>query len=191
MICNVAGESIACWVRPESVILRDRDSLSNRRESGSLFLVHSPNAKPALFHFTLSQHTAMAIQITVTANDITAVYEDTIASVPGNSLCFAHFGCKLLGTLLDDFKKNSWPFPDDLAAAWNKARPGWRNKKDAVARLADALLTATDACGSPWIGSLRHDAEGERLLAAGQPLDQDSRPDSAKSLPGLGRYLRP
>ena len=88
----------------------------------------------------------MTVQITVRADDITAVYENIIASVPGNNLCFAHFGCKLPGTLLDDFKKNSWLFPSDLAAAWDKARPGWRNKKDAVSKLADALLTATKAC---------------------------------------------
>ena len=64
-----------------------------------------------------------------------------------SNLCFAHFGCRLLATLLEDFKKKSWPFPNELAAAWNKARPRWRDKKDAVARLADALRTATDACG--------------------------------------------
>ena len=121
--------------------------MSNRSMSGSLFLVHSPNAKPALFHFTMSQHTAMAVQITITANDITAIYEGTVASVPGKNLCFAHFGCKLLATLLKDFKDKSWPFPGELAAAWNKARPRWRDKKDAVVRLADALRTATDACG--------------------------------------------
>ena len=115
--------------------------------SGSLLLVHLPNVKPGQFYFTLSQHTAMSVQITVAANEIRAVYEDTVASVPGNNLCFAHFGCKLLGTLLDDFKKNSWPFPGDLAAAWDKARPGWRDKKEAVGRLADSLRTATDVCG--------------------------------------------
>ena len=108
-------------------------------------LTRSPRS---LFHFTLREHAAMPIEINVAANDITAVHENIMASVPGNTLCFAHFGCKLLGTLLDDFKKNSWAFPDDLAAAWNTARPGWRDKKDAVPRLADALLAANKACGS-------------------------------------------
>ena len=89
----------------------------------------------------------MTIEIAVAADDITAVYENMMASLPGNNLCFAHFGCKLLGTLLDDFKKNSWTFPDGLAAAWNTARPGWRNKSESVAKLADALFTATKACG--------------------------------------------
>ena len=113
----------------------------------SLLLVHLPEARPARFYFTLSQQNAMAVQITVAANEIKAVYEGTVASVPGDSLCFAHFGCKLPGTLLEDFKRKSWPFPGELAAAWNKGRPRWRDKKDAVARLADALRTATDACG--------------------------------------------
>lgn len=90
----------------------------------------------------------MTIEITVTANDITAVYENTIASVPGKSLCFAHFGCKLLGTLHDDLKRDSWSGLDDLVAAWNTARPGWRNREQAFAQLADALLAATTACGS-------------------------------------------
>ena len=95
----------------------------------------------------MSQHTAMAVQITVVTIEIRAVYEGTVASVAGKNLCFAHFDCKLQGTLLEDFKRKSWPFPGELAAAWNKARPCWRDKKDAVARLADALRTATDACG--------------------------------------------
>ncbi|MGO9109718.1 MAG: hypothetical protein ACLP9L_10830, partial [Thermoguttaceae bacterium] len=55
--------------------------------------------------------------------------------------------CKLLGTLLDDSRKNSWSFPSDLAAGWDKARPYWRDKKDAVPRLANALLTATNESG--------------------------------------------
>ena len=89
----------------------------------------------------------MSVEITVGANEIRAIYEDTVASVPGKNLCFAHFGCKLQATLLEDFKRKSWPFPGELAAAWNKARPGWRDKKNAVPRLADALCTATEACG--------------------------------------------